>query len=375
MTLPATDDLLPPPFADGARPGLLDLLPPLVQNPVPGRDVIVLLDGVGSTLLDEHRSITPTLRRLSGQVQHVRAPAPTTTSVSMVCLHTARAPIEHGVLGHMTFDPARGAAINQLTGAPDGDPRTWMPLRTPVEAGSRRAIQVGPAKHGGSHLSRVAYRGWEFLAHGRGDRVEAVRTALHRAGPDGLVHLHVDDADHAGHRHGVNSDRWREALAEVDALVAALLRRLPRGTRLHITADHGMVDTSEEATVDLAEQPAIQGLVRAISGEARALGLHAAPGDGAAEELAVRLEELLGERALVLRAAQLLERGVLGPPDAVVPPWVAPRIPDVLLLARGIWRVDDYSRREEPHKARAMIGAHGSLTAAEAVVPLLQLDV
>ena len=46
------------------------------------------------------------------------------------------------------------------------------------------------------------------------------------------------------------------------------------------------------------------------------------------------------------------------------------RIADVLVLARGRWGVDDFSRR--PETARSMIGVHGSLTSAEAVVPLLR---
>ncbi|MDN5820555.1 MAG: alkaline phosphatase family protein, partial [Brachybacterium sp.] len=281
-------------------------------------------------------------------------------------------PLVHGVLGYLTRDPRTGRSLNQLTGAPGLDPRQWMPLSTPVETGSRRAVQVAPAKHARSHLSGVAFRGWEFLGHGRGDRVEAVRTALHRAGPDGLVHLHVDDVDHAGHRHGVDSEQWRTALAEVDSLVGTLLRRLPRGTRIHLTADHGMVDTSPEHTIDLAAHPRLLRLVDEVAGEARALALHTVPGEGVDEELAEGLTALLGERALVLRRAEVLAAGLLGPAGTAVPERVAPRIPDVLVLARGRWSVDDFSRR--PDTARQMIGVHGSLTSAEAWVPLLHTE-
>lgn len=366
------EDLLPPPFADGARPALLDVIPPLLQTPEPGRDLVVLLDGVGADLLAEHRSLTPTLRRVESQVSRVRTVTPATTSSAMVSLHTGRAPLEHGVLGYLTRDPRTGHSLNQLTGAPGTDPREWMPLPTPVETGTRRAVQVAPAKHAGSHLSGVAFRGWEFLGHGRGDRVEAVRTALHRAGPDGLVHLHVDDVDHAGHRHGVDSEEWRTALAEVDALLGTLQRRLPRGTRIHVTADHGMVDTSPEHTIDLAEHPSLLRRVEEVAGEARALSLHTVPGEGVDEELAEGLTDLLGERALVLRRPQILAAGLLGPVGTEVSERVAPRVPDVLVLARDRWSVDDFSRR--PETARHMVGVHGSLTSAEAWIPLLRLE-
>ena len=364
------EDLLAPPFAAGERPGLLDVLAPLASAPEEGRDLVVLLDGVGADLLTEHRALTPTLRRLEGSVERIRTVTPSTTASAMVSLHTGLAPLEHGVLGYLGFDPVGRRAVNQLTGAPGLDPHAWMPFATPVEAGARRAVQVAPAKHARSHLSGVAYRGWEFLAQGRGDRVEAVRTALHRGGPDALVHLHVDDVDHAGHAHGIDSEQWRTALAEVDALIGALLRRVPRGTRVHLTADHGMVDTSAAHTVDLAEEPAILSLVEEVTGEARALALHAVPGDGAAEELAERMRVLMGERALVLTREQVLASGLLGPAATAIPAHVRGRIADVLVLARGRWGVDDFSRR--PETARSMIGVHGSLTSAEAVVPLLR---
>ncbi|MDV3294488.1 MAG: alkaline phosphatase family protein [Brachybacterium paraconglomeratum] len=364
------EDLLPPPFAAGERPGLLDVLAPLASAPQEGRDLVVLLDGVGADLLAEHRALTPTLRRLEGSVERIRTVTPSTTASAMVSLHTGLAPLEHGVLGYLSFDPVGRRAVNQLTGAPGLDPHAWMPLATPVEAGARRAVQVAPAKHARSHLSGVAYRGWEFLAQGRGDRVEAVRTALHRGGPDALVHLHVDDVDHAGHAHGIDSEQWRTALAEVDALIGTLLRRVPRGTRVHLTADHGMVDTSAAHTVDLAEEPAILSLVEEVTGEARALALHAVPGDGAAEELGERMRVLMGERALVLTRDQVLASGLLGPAGTAIPAHVRGRIADVLVLARGRWGVDDFSRR--PETARSMIGVHGSLTSAEAVVPLLR---
>jgi hypothetical protein len=366
-------DLLPPPFAAGERPGLLDVLAPLVAEPAEGRDLVVLVDGLGADLLAEHRALTPTLRRLEAETARIRTVTPATTATAMVSLHTGLAPLEHGVLGYLGLDPVGGGVVNQLTGAPGIDPGTWMPAPTLLEAGARRAVQVAPAKHAGSHLTGVAYRGWEFLGHGRGDRVEAVRTALHRGGPEALVHLHVDDVDHAGHVHGVDSEQWRTALAEVDALVGTLLRRLPRGTRVHLTADHGMVDTSAARTVDLAEHPRILDLVREVTGEARALALHAVPGQGAAEELRARTTELLGERALVLGRAQVLEAGLLAPAGTAVPAHVEGRVPDVLVLARGRWGVDDYSRR--PDTARAMVGVHGSLTSAEAVVPLLRTGV
>lgn len=363
-------DLLPPPFSGGARPGLLDVLAPLAAETRTGRDLVVLVDGLGWGLLKQHRALTPTLRALAGETTKVRTVFPSTTATAMVSLHTGLAPLQHGVLGLMTRDPATGRAVHELTGHPGVDPGAWMPEPTVVQSGGRRAVQVGPRRHAGSHLSGMAYRGWEFQGHGRDDRIDVTLRALRRAGPDGLVHLHLDDVDHAGHHHGIDSDQWREALIEVDSVLGTLLRRLPAGTRVHVTADHGMVDTDPSHVVELGDHPALERLIASVAGEPRALALTAVPGDDAAGELAAGLRELLGERAVVLERPALLASGLLGPVDAEVPARVAGRLPEVMVIARGRWTVDLLSRR--PEGTKRLIGVHGSLTDAESWVPVVR---
>src|SRR5699024_11762409 len=117
--------LLSAPFADGARPGLLDALEPLMSAPEPGRDVLVLLDGVGADLLAEHRALTPTLRRLEGETARVRPVAPSTTATAMVSLHTGLPPLQPGVLGSLPPGREHGQPLNRLTGDPAAAPGRW----------------------------------------------------------------------------------------------------------------------------------------------------------------------------------------------------------------------------------------------------------
>lgn len=367
---PLAPDLLPPPFAGGEHPGLLDVLSPLASKERRGRDLVVMVDGLGWGLLKQHRALTPTLRALAGETTKVRTVFPSTTVTAMVSLHTGLAPLQHGVLGLMTRDPATGQAIHELKGHPGVDPGVWMPEPTLVQSGGRRAVQVGPRRHAGSHLSGMAYRGWEFQGHGRDDRIAVTLRAARRAGPDGLVHLHLDDVDHAGHHHGIDSDQWRDALTEVDSVIGTLLRRLPAGTRVHVTADHGMVDTDPAHVIELGDHPALERLIATVAGEPRALALTAVPGEGAAGELAAGLRELLGERAVVLERPQLLASGLLAPAGTEVSQRVAGRLPEVMVIARGRWTVDLLSRR--PEGTKRLPGVHGSLTEAESWVPVVR---
>lgn len=374
---PGPDGLLPPPFAGGARPAVLDVLARLMPadgSGPGGRDVVVLVDGLGRELLEEHLALAPTLRRLRGELRSVRTTTPATTATAMTSLLTGLPPIRHGVLGYTTIDPRREVAVNQLTGdAPHVDPARWMPLPTLAERSARRAVQVGPIAHSGSHLSGMAYRGWTFVPHRRPDeRVDAVRTALHRAGADGIVHLHVDDVDHAGHRHGVDSPQWRDAVAEVDALLGALLRRLPAGTRLHVTADHGMVDVDPAARIDPTAVPGADARIALMAGESRAMWIRVRGGQEEAAHLQALLAQALGEHARVLSREAVVAGGYLGPPGERIAPHAEGRLGDLLLLARGRATLVD-PRRPAPRHPE--VGVHGSLTAREALVPLLSTEI
>lgn len=371
--LASAPDLLPAPFAEGGRPGQLEIVPPLLASTDGGRDLVVLVDGLGSELLEEHLALTPTLRRLRDELRTVRTVSPSTTATAMTSLVTGLAPLEHGVLGYLTRDPRSGRAVNQLTGAAGIDPAQWMPCAVPAEHAVRRALQVAPAKHADSLLTRGAFRGWEFFAQAeRGDRAGAALAALRRGGEDALVHLHVDDVDHAGHRHGVDSDAWRDALAGADSLIGTLLRRAPAGTRVHVTADHGMVDTAPERTIDLARVAEVRRRLAMVAGEPRALMLFARrPEEAPALLEAVR--DAVGEHGVVLSHEEMLGAGLLGPAASSIPAHLEGRLGDGIVLARGRWIVDD-SRRHASSR-RPEIGVHGSLTSAESLVPLLTVEV
>ena len=371
-------DLLPAPFAGGARPEQLDAYSDLIGTSLEQardsglRDLVLLLDGVGSELLEDHRALTPTFRALAGDLRHLRTVAPSTTATAMVSLHTGREPLATGIMGYRTLDPASGASVHQLAGAEGINPQEWMPLPGLAERTDRPCVQVAPKRHAGSFLSGVAYRSWRFHPHGREDRVEQALQALRRIGPGGLVHLHVDDVDHVGHTSAVDSDQWRAALAEVDSLVGTVLRRAPRGTRITVTADHGMVDTDEQHVVDLSADSVLDGMIAAVAGEPRSVVVVAAEGTDPAD-LALRAQEFLGERGFALTREQAFASGLWGPTGQVPDARVAGRLGDVVLLMRGHWTAE--VSRLRPPGDRHLLGVHGSLTAAESIVPLLRIEV
>ena len=155
-------------------------------------------------------------------------------------------------------------------------------------AGARRAppaVTIGPARFAGSGLTRAALRGCPHLG---ADRMEArpglAAGALRRGTP--LVYLYVGELDHAGHLHGWRSAQWLDQLERLDAAMAELARRVPAGTRIVLTADHGMVDTDEDRRVDVTAHPDLARDVVAVAGEPRFTQLYV---PGSDPEIAARV--------------------------------------------------------------------------------------
>ncbi|MDO5646100.1 MAG: alkaline phosphatase family protein [Dermabacter sp.] len=356
-----------------------------------GADLVILVDGLGSTALRTHRAHTRHLRTHEENTHTLRTLLPSSTASVLTSVFTARSPLEHGVLGYTVLDRA-GQAINQLQGAPGVSPTGWLAGDRPLESVSlaarirdspRKVAHVGPARYAGSFLTGMLQYGWDFFGHGAQREVaDAVRAALRSVGPRGLVYLHVPDLDKAGHRDGPGSEKWREALEGIDALIGTLQRTIGAGVRVSITSDHGMVAAHPDRIHDLAAALGIAPTIAAVAGEGRALmvRLHARPDDdrqGAIE----RLRDWVGDRGAVLERRQLLDSGVLGPVPSGAQaqgggpgphPSIEERLGDALIFARGDHQFTD--TRFVPVASLAQKGVHGSFTREEMQVPLIRFE-
>jgi hypothetical protein len=90
--------------------------------------------------------------------------------------------------------------------------------------------------------------------------------------------------------------------------------------------------------------------------------VHAEP--GAAADVLDRWRAVLGNRAWVANREDAVASGIFGSVDEAL----APRIGDVVALARGTWAFP--AGRREPGPSR-LAAYHGSLTATELAIPLL----
>lgn len=337
----------------------------LLDLPSAERVCVVLVDGLGERLLTERRGHAAFLRGQLGSARTLTVGYPSTTAASMGLFGTGCGAGRTGLAGYTVRNPATGRLANLVSWDGADDPLSWQ--REPtwfsmMAAGGTTVTSVGPVGFAGSGLTLAALRGARYVgAESLADRVDVTVRELARPG---VVYLYWGEVDKAGHKDGWRSVPWGDALAELDRELARLARRLPAGTLLLVTADHGMVDVDPERLVDVAATPALREGVSLVAGEPRASHIHLDP-DADPTAARDRWREVLGPHAWVLGRAEAVAEGWFGP----VAPTVLPMIGDLVVAARGSSGVVD-SRTQTPHSL-LLRGMHGSLTAEEMYVPLV----
>lgn len=330
--------------------------------------VAIVVDGLGAIQLRAHAAHARHLARAMGRRQVAQTVFPSTTAAALASFLTGVWPGEHGLVGYRVLDPDRDRLANQLNGyEKDGlDPAAWQRSSTVFErATGIRSYSVGHAEYRATGFTRALQRGAEFIAEDDlTDRVQ-VACALASQRPGSFVYCYIPELDKAGHRHGVDSDAWRETLEAIDSAIRPALS-LPHGVGALVTADHGMVDVPRNRHVLLrAGDPRLDG-VRHLGGEPRLVHVYADSGVDI-DELAARWREESGAYADVSMRDEAIADGLFG---ASVAPHVRGRIGDVLVAARGdVAFYDDRLRNKDPQK---MIGQHGSVTPEEMTVPLIR---
>ena len=362
-------DLMPSVLASlgvAGEPGVLELAPT-------SHAVVLLVDGLGAELLRRHADAAPFLSSLRSRP--LTSGFPATTVTSLASLGTGLPPGEHGLPGYTSWVEEADATVGWLGWSPVGGrgdlreqlvPERVQPRPTAFERAVGAGIDVtvaAPASFEGSGLTRAVLRGGSYRGSVTPGDAVATAAAASRAGARTLVYCYTPDLDLTGHVRGVDSDAWRDQLRLVDAFAEQLAARLPVGTVLHVTADHGMVDVDDDARVDADTVPALVDGVRALAGEPRARHVHVLP--GAQADVLARWRDELGDRMWVGTGDDAVAAGLFGP---VVGRVARARIGDVVAVATG--NVAVVRRTAEP-RFSALRGQHGALTDDERLVPLL----
>lgn len=330
--------------------------------PAVDKAIVVLVDGLGSAMLEARAGHARTLARASRRV--IEAGFPSTTAVSLASLATGLRAGEHGIVGYQAVDAAHDRVLNQLSGwDDDAVPEQWQPHATVFEhaaASGIDAVVIAPSRYKGSGYTRAVLRGARFLPGARvEDRVDAALDWLREPGT-GVGYLYVPELDAVAHAKGWLSDDWTARLEHLDAEIARLQSGLAARQGVLVTADHGVIDLAP--TGILAIDPALLVGVHHVAGEPRCLQLHLESGVDAADVVRA-WTDAEGSRSWIVPLDEVAAAGWLGD----IAPEVRPRLGDVWVIARKA--VAYYP----PATEHPMVGHHGALSGEELRVPVIGL--
>jgi hypothetical protein len=271
------------------------------------------------------------------------------------------------MLGYTVQVPRSGGRLlNALKWDERVDPENWQPIETLFQRAAAAGINVthvAAKRYENSGFTRAVFRGAQYKgANLVADLISETKLALHKA--PSFVYLYVNDLDTAGHSDGVGSEKWIAALTMIDQMVSQLMKEVPKGTRIWVTSDHGMINVQEKIVIGL-DNPLMQG-VSVVAGEPRARHLYLdSDSPTARAETASLWQEYLQDKALVLTREQAISNNLFG---AEVSADALDRMGEVIAIARGGLVLLDADRVD---KEGAMVGHHGADSDIESQVGLL----
>ena len=332
------------------------------------RYVVVLVDGLGFHLVRRAARDAPYFASLLADAGPITSGVPSTTATSLASLGTGLPPGQHGLVGYTSRVPGTDEILNALTWESTLSARDYQPKWTFFERARAAGVSVtsvGLKRFEGSGLTEAALRGADFSSfddeQSEERRTELVVAAATR-GDRSLVYVYERRLDHTGHAHGSQSERWRADLGRIDAMCERLRDALPDDVRVLITGDHGMVDVPRTAQILAEDEPQLMAGVSALAGEGRFRHVYVDADEPS--QVARRWGERLGERAWVRTRDEAIDDGWFG----LVDDGLRERFGHVLVAMRDHYAVmtSQYPRELE------LVGMHGSLTAAEMLVPLFR---
>ena len=321
------------------------------------RRVVLVIDGLGHHQLATRRALAPVLASLSSNV--ITSVAPTTTATALTSLTTGTCPGEHGIVGYR-MDMGSTVMNTLRWGGDRGDLRRVHPpaevqpllpfsgIRVPVVS----KAELEDTGFTEAHLRGSLPRGWRVASS-----IPIIIENLLAAG-EPLVYAYYDGLDKVAHERGFG-EFYDAELRACDRLVEEIIDRLPPGTVLYVTADHGQVFVGDDTVPMPAE---ILAAVRTQSGEGRFRWLHAVR--GAESDLLAAATESFGDVAWVVSRQRIIDEGWFGP---LVRPAALRRLGDVALVPFRDISFDDPA--DGGHFVLQC--RHGSMTKEEVEVPLL----
>lgn len=327
------------------------------------RECLILIDGMGQAAIDMYGEQFPIFSQLK-LVKTLQANFPSTTATSLSTLGTGVLPGVHGMLGYTVRVPrSDNRLLNALRWDERVDPIMWQKVPTLFERAVKDGVSVthvAAKRYEGSGFTQAALRGAKYIgANGVDEMVTQVSLALTQK--PSFVYTYLNTLDSAGHSDGVGSDKWLTALGQISEFITKMKEKVPTGTRIWITSDHGMVNSTQQ--IILGQDNKLLENVSLIGGEPRARHIYIKP--EAVAETVSQWREFFKDTAKIYSKAEVISAELFGP---VVSEDSFERMGDLIAIANNDLILIDPARVKEES---SMVGHHGGVTDIEVNIPLL----
>lgn len=336
--------------------------------------IFLLIDGLGAHNIKQYSNDSTIAQHKRGELTSV---FPTTTSAAITTLATAVAPQQHANTGWFMYlrELATVAAILPFVPRIGGEKFSQLGISVdevidtpPFYSQLDRSSHIINRKYlvdsdYSLAITKGAKRsGYENL----GEFYQSIVDTVQSHGEKKYIYGYWPDYDGLCHTYGVTHQKTEQHFREIDKGFSDLLEAL-RGTSsiVVLTADHGLIDTSEDKLIYLEDYPQIKDCLRLpLCGEPRACFCYLKT--GTEDQFLNLVEEKLSHACEVHSVPSMIEQGFFG--QGSTHPELENRIGDYILLAKENYVIKDRLLGE---KNFSQVGVHGGVSEQEMLVPLI----
>lgn len=335
----------------------------------PKNIVIIVLDGLGKSILDANLSENSFLKKHF--VSELSSVFPSTTTAATMSFKTGLTPIEHGWLSLFLYFKEVGEAVNLYlnTNAFSRKPvvkehvaQTVLPYTNILEIiaektlGKVRTYAICPPEARDMYnVSQLTYDTFHEMC--------TLVDGLCSTEEQKVIYAYHNHPDDTMHKFGPYSDEAKSVLLEIDAELEVLAKNCP-DTLFIISADHGQHETKE--LVDLADYPDImQTLLMPPTGGPRAFNLYIK--NGRQNEFKSLIKKHFKDKFILLSKKEVLNMKLFG--DGKPHPKIDDLVGDFWLIS-----VDEsnlFCSTLYRLSTKQTVGSHGGLTKEEMITPLI----
>lgn len=332
--------------------------------------VLIILDGMGTDMLEKNLPASNFLRK--HRADNLTSVFPSATAAAMTSYYTGVSPNEHAWLGWSLYFKEFCRTIDVFTNL---DSYSKTPVSRVSAAGFVMPYEtifkdIEDSILGNVQPFTIAREEINISENGNihktADRFERVCELIKlicESNQNTFTYVQWNSPDDTAHKEGCYGDRTAEKLRSLSSHIEALCSRLS-DTLVIVSADHGMIDISEEIQInhipDIADCLVVPPFV-----ESRAAACYVKYDRRTDFERACR--NYLGNDFMLFSRNDILSRGLLG--KGRPHPKTIDFIGDYMICAIGNKSIRYQTLNEKPktpHKAN-----HGGLTDEEMIIPLI----